>query len=183
MPLGYRGRLLLLITFVRTLCMAITKQKKGEILAKLEGALKNATSAVFVRFNKLNVADTSRMRRDLKKESVGYYVAKKTLIRRALTAKGIAGDLPELPGEIALLWGEGDATAPVREVFNHAKKLKGALTIVGGVFEGAFASADKMNAIATIPPVSVLRGMFANVINSPRSRFAIALSEVAKVKN
>jgi ribosomal protein L10 len=46
-----------------------------------------------------------------------------------------------------------------------------------------FATAEKMNMIATIPPVSVLRGMFANVINSPRSRFAIALSEVAKTKN
>jgi hypothetical protein len=29
----------------------------------------------------------------------------------------------------------------------------------------------------------VLRGMFANIINSPRQRFAIALGEVAKTKN
>ena len=162
--------------------MAITKQKKGEILAKLEGALKNATSAVFVRFNKFNVADTSKMRRALKKEGVGYYVAKKTLIRRALTSKGIAGEIPELPGEVALVWGEGDETAPAREIYSHAKKSKGALSILGGVFGGVFSDAVQMTAIATIPPVVVLRGMFANVINSPRSRFAIALSEVAKTK-
>ena len=57
------------------------------------------------------------------------------------------------------------------------------LSIMGGVFEGMFADAAQMTAIATIPPVPVLRGMFVNVINSPIQRFAIALGEVAKTKN
>ncbi len=162
--------------------MAITKDKKRDILAKVEAALKDATSAVFVRFNKLNVRDTSLMRRALKKEGVGYYVAKKTLIRRALTSRGVEGTLPELPGEIALVWGNEDATAPARGVHEFAKKSKGALTIVGGIFEGIFADAAKMTMIATIPSTPVLRGMFANVINSPLQRFAIALNEVAKTK-
>lgn len=163
--------------------MAITKDKKREIIAKIEDALKNATSAVFVRFNKLNVADTANMRRTLKKEGVGYYVAKKTLMRLALEKRGFAGTLPELPGEIALVWGEGDATVPARGIYEHVRKLKGALTIVGGIFENAFADAAQMTAIAVIPPMPVLRGMFANVINSPLQRFAIALNEVANLKN
>ena len=53
---------------------------------------------------------------------------------------------------------------------------------MGGVFEGAYADAAKMTAIATIPSVQVLRGMFVNIINSPRQRFALALGEVAKLK-
>lgn len=162
--------------------MAITKQKKGEILTKLSGALTGATSAVFVRFHKLNVADTTAMRKQLRDNEIGYYVAKKTLIKRALADAGAGGTLPELPGEIALAYGKGDATAPARAIHEFAKKFKGALTIVGGVFEGVFADAARMTEIATIPPLPTLRGMFAMIINSPRQRLAVALSEVAKTK-
>ncbi len=162
--------------------MAITKGKKQDIVAKLTEAFAEATSVVFVKFNKLSVLDTSLMRKALKAEGTKYYVAKKTLIRRALADKGFAGELPNLDGEIAVAWSATDATAPARGIYEHGKKHKGMLSIMGGVFEGTFADAAKMTAIATIPSMEVLRGMFANVINSPRARFAIALGEVAKLK-
>ena len=91
--------------------------------------------------------------------------------------------MPALPGEVAVAWTAEDVTAPARGVYEFGRKLKGALTLLGGVFEGAYADAVKIVTIATIPPVPVLRGMFANIINSPRQRFAIALNEVAKTKN
>ena len=162
--------------------MAITKDKKRHIVAKVTDALKSATSVVFVHFNKLSVADTSRMRKALKQEGIGYYVAKKTLLRLALKEQGYQGEVPELKGEVAVVWGEADATGPARGIYEFAKKSKGALSIVGGVFEGMFADAVKMNAIAMIPPVPVLRGMFVNVINSPIQGFVIALNEIAKKK-
>jgi ribosomal protein L10 len=43
-------------------------------------------------------------------------------------------------------------------------------------------NAAAMQEIATIPSMDVLRGRFANVINSPRSRFAIVLSKVSEKK-
>lgn len=161
--------------------MAITKAKKSDILAKVTEALTGAVSIAFVRFNKLTVADTTAMRRKLKDEGVGYYVAKKTLLKRALAEAGYAGTLPELPGEVAIAWSKDDATAPARGIYEHAKKHEG-LSLLGGVFENAFQDATQMKAIATIPSIPVLRGMFANVINSPIQRFAIAMSEVAKTK-
>jgi large subunit ribosomal protein L10 len=163
--------------------MAITKQKKEDILAKIGAGLKDATSVVFVKFGGLSVKDTSEMRKALKGEGTQYLVAKKTLMRRALAEQGYQGTLPDLPGEIAMAWSADDATAPARLIHEAGKKHKGALSIVGGVFEGVFNDAAQMTAIATIPPVPVLRGMFVNVINSPLQRFAIALGEVAKTKN
>ena len=94
--------------------MAITKAKKGEVIAKVADAVKDASSVVFVGFKGLSVADTSAMRRTLGKSDIGYYVAKKTLIRRALESKGYTGTIPELPGEIAMAWSSADATAGSR---------------------------------------------------------------------
>lgn len=162
--------------------MAITKAKKQDIIAKITESLKDAVSVVFVRFNKISVADTSAMRKSLKGEGVGYYVAKKTLLKRALKDAGYAGELPELPGEVAIAWTTDDATAPARGIFDHGKKHEG-LSILGGVFEGSFVDATKMTAIATIPPVPVLRGMFVNVINSPIQGFVIALDKIREGKS
>ena len=162
--------------------MAITKQKKGEISAKLADIIGKASSVVFVRFNKLSVADTSAVRRQLKEEGVGYYVAKKTLIKRALADKGVAGEEPAMEGEIAIAYSESDPTAAARLIHLASKKYKDALKIAGGVFDNAFADAAKMTAIATIPSLPVLRGMFVNVINSPRQGFVMALDQIAKQK-
>jgi large subunit ribosomal protein L10 len=162
--------------------MAITKNKKREVVAKVTDALQKATSAVFVRFHKLPVTQTSAMRKVLKEEGVGYFVAKKSLMKRALSAHKVDGTLPELPGEVALAWSADDPTAAPRGIYEHAKKHKDALTILGGIFEGAFVDAKRMTAIATIPSIPVLRGMFVNVINSPIQGLAIALKAIADKK-
>ena len=163
--------------------MAITKDKKRDILAKLADALSGASSIAFVGFTKLTVADANALRKELSDKGVRYYVAKKTLLRRALTDKGYTGNLPELPGEVAIAWtGEDDATAQARGVHEFGKKLKGALSLLGGVFENAYLDQEGITAIATIPPVPVLRGMFVNVINSPIQGLVIALDKVREKK-
>ncbi len=160
--------------------MAITKAKKEDVVAKVTDALKGAVSVVFVNFKGLSVADTSAMRKSLKGEGVGYYVAKKTLVKRVLDEAGYEGSLPDMPGELALAWSNTDATAAARGIFEAGKKHKDALSITGGVFENRFLDAVGMRAIATIPPVPVLRGMFVNVINSPIQGFVIALDAIAQ---
>ena len=158
--------------------MAITKQKKVEVVEKIADAIKDAVSVVFVHFKGMTVSETDAMRTSLRKGGVGYYVAKKTLIKRALTIGGYEGTIPDMPGEIAIAWSKDDATAPARDIYEIGKKHKDALTIVGGIWENVFADALAMNAIATIPPVPVLRGMFVNVINSPIQGLVIALDQI-----
>lgn len=166
--------------------MAKTKEQKREILERLEDAFKTAASTVFVHFSKLTVADESAMRRELRGSGVKYFVAKKTLIRRTLEKLGYpAADVP-MEGEIAIAYGvpeQGDdITAPARLVHEFGKRFADKLAIVGGLFEGALVGAVRMQEIATIPSMQVLRGMFAQVANSPRQRFAVALSKVAETK-
>jgi len=161
--------------------MPITLDKKKELVAGLEKSLKSAKSVVFVKFDKLTVADVNTLRRNLQKEGVGYSVAKKTLLKRALGVGGLAGELPEMPGQIAIAYGE-DLLSPAREVFAFAKTHKENISIVGGVFEGKYMNASEMMSIATIPPLQTLRGMFVNLINSPIQRFAVVLDQIALAK-
>lgn len=161
--------------------MAITKAQKKEISTKLDAALASET-AVFVSFNGLGVEDNNVLRKTLRKNDSDYFVAKKTLLKRAMDAASAAGDQPDLGnGMVAVAFGS-DPMAPAREVFEFSKDHKDNISIIGGVFEGKFKSQEEMMEIATIPGIDTLRGMFANVVNSPLARFAVALGQVAEKK-
>lgn len=162
--------------------MALTKAKKAELISKFEKIVKETPSLVFVAFKGLTVADTTAMRRQLRSQNVGYVVAKKTLLSRALRGGGIEGTLPELPGEIAVAYGV-DPIAPAREIAGFTKKYKEMLSIVGGVFGGTYMDKNAMVEIASIPPIQVLYGQFANVVNSPIQGLVMALDQIAKQKN
>jgi len=166
--------------------MALTKAKKKEVLDKVKGILDTSSSVVFVNFHGLPVADTTDMRRDLREKQLGYYVAKKTLVKKAIGGAKIAGDIPELEGELAVVFnteeGSEDITAPAREVYNFQKKFDGAIAILGGIFESQLVAKDRMMGIAQIPGMQTLRGQFANVVNSPIQGLVVALNSIAEKK-
>ncbi len=161
--------------------MAITKSKKEEIIAKLDGVKKDSESIVFVGFNGMTVADTTAMRTKLREDGVGFFVAKKTLMKRSF-ADAFEGDMPALDGEIAIAY-SADAIAPAQNVKEFAGKFKENISIVGGVFEGVYKDAAEMTEIASIPPLPVLRGMFVNVINSPIQGFVLGLNAIAEKRS
>ncbi len=160
--------------------MAITKAKKETILSKLEGVKGEADSIVFVKFNGMTVADTTAMREGLRQKGVGYFVAKKTLMKRAF-GENFTGAMPKLDGEIAIAYST-DAIAPAQSIKEYAVKYKNNIAIVGGVFQGVYKDMAEMTEIASIPSLQVLRGMFVNVINSPIQGMVIALNQFAEKK-
>jgi len=157
--------------------MAITKEKKQDILTKLEGIKSDAAAIVFVRFNEMTGPDMTDMRATMREEGVGYFVAKKTLMKRAF-GEAYEGVMPELDGEIALAYAT-DAIAPAQQIKAFASKHKDKITIVGGMFQGVFKDQAEMTEIASIPPLPVLRGMFVNVINSPIQGLVLGLNAIA----
>lgn len=161
--------------------MPISKDRKKEIIEKVETLLKDSKSVVFFNFKGFSVKNTTDMRRELKKAEVGYLVAKKTLAKRAFETAKIEGELPNMIGETALAYG-ADLIAPAREVYNFQKKFKDSISIVGGIFDGKYMSQEEMVAIAAIPSQQTLYAQFVNVINSPIQGFVMALDGIAKKK-
>ena len=160
--------------------MAITKAKKQDILAKLETVRDSSESIVFVHYKGLTVANTTAMRKELREKGVGYFVAKKTLMKKAF-GTSFTGEMPNLDGEIAVAFST-DAIAPAQSIKEFSGKFKDNLAIVGGVFQGVFKSKEEMVEIASIPPLQTLRGMFVNVINSPIQGLVISLDAIAQKK-
>jgi large subunit ribosomal protein L10 len=137
---------------------------------------------VLVNFKGLTVSDTIAMRRALKEKGVGYIVSKNTLTRKALSEGGISGELPNIEGETALVYGN-DPILPAQEIFGFQKKFDKKVSIFGGVFEGRFLGKEEMVSVANIPPLKTLHAQFVNIINSPIQGFVMALDQIAKQKS
>ncbi len=145
--------------------MAISRQKKEEILKGLRESLKKAKIVIFVNFHGLNVSKERELRNLLRTMNSRYAVAKKTLIKKALEPFGFSGDMPALEGEIGLAFSGDDPISAARELKNFAKKFE--IKLLGGVFENRFIGSDTVVMLANIPSREVLLGQFVNVINSP----------------
>ncbi len=161
--------------------VAITKAKKEDILARLSEVRESSEAIVFIHYKGLSVADTTAMRKELRENGVGYFVAKKTLMKRAF-GTAFTGEMPVLDGEIAVAY-SADPMAPAQSMKEFGTKFKDKVSIVGGVFQGAYKNQAEMIEIASIPSLQVLRGMFVNVINSPIQGFVVALNALAEKKS
>ena len=115
--------------------MAISREKKGEILSKLQKIIKDSASVVFINFHTLPVKESSNIRKTLREKGIGYTIAKKSLTKKALNEGGIAGTLPELPGELGIVYGT-DPIDSDRTVYSLQKKLEKKIQMLGGVLGG-----------------------------------------------
>jgi large subunit ribosomal protein L10 len=161
--------------------MPLSREKKQGIISNLETVFKESNGVVFVSFKGLKVNTANVMRRTFKGQGVGYVVAKKSLIGKALATAKIEGVVPEFVSEVAIAYSKENLGSS-REVWSFLKKNKGALVILGGIFEGKFISAAEVVTYASIPDQKTLYGMFVNVINSPIKGLAVALDAIAGKK-
>lgn len=157
--------------------MPLTRKEKEVVAEKLKSATAAKGSIVFVNFRGLKVSESNVMRRELKKRGIGFTVAKKTLLARALKEHSVAGDAPPLEGEIAIAYGD-DIVAPAKAMAEFGKKYGTALTSVGGVAEGRYLSLLEVKALADIPSREVLYAQFATVLNASIQNFVSVLHQV-----
>ncbi len=161
--------------------MAVSKEKKGEILNKLKKIVKDSSSIVFINFHALPVSESTKIRKALLQKGVGYTIAKKTLTKKALSEGGIEGVMPEMPGELGIVYGT-DPLDSAREIYTFQKSTDKKVQIVGGIFEGKFMNQSDMISIAQIPGLKTLQAQFVNLINSPIQRLVIGLNAIAEKK-
>lgn len=161
--------------------MALSKDRKKELFADLEGIFKASKGVVFVGFKGLKVNDAVSMRKGFKAQGVGYLVAKKTLMNRALDAAKLEGTRPEMTEGVAVAY-SADNLATSREVGAFLKKNKDMLSILGGIFDGKYITKEEVVTYASIPDKKTLYAQIVNLINSPIQGFVMAASEIAKKK-
>jgi len=150
--------------------MAITRQKKEEILESLVSQLEGAKSAVFADFRGMKVAGANELRQKGRDEGVNIVVAKKSLMKIAFEKAGYEGVNPlELEGSVALMLGMEDEVAPARLAADFAKTHEEGLKIVAGVLERKLVDGPSIVALSKLPSREELLAKAVGSIAAPMS--------------
>ncbi len=158
--------------------MAVTKQKKQEILQGLIDKFGKSKTVIFADYRGLDVSGMSQLRRSLRAEGSECKVAKKTLIELAAKEMKIEGVTQEvIPGPVAATFCYEDELSGIKILFNFAKENEN-LKLLGGVMDGKVVSADEINQLAQLPSKEELYAKFMGSINAPTSNFVGLLSNI-----
>lgn len=155
--------------------MALTKDKKAQIIEKLENRIAAQKIMLFVSIAKIKTKDILGLKSDLKKKGNSLTVAKKTLFGIASKNKGIELDTKKLDGELAIIFGEKDEVSAAG-IINKFSKVNENLKIIGGYFEKELIGKDKVVMLASIPPREQLLAKAVGSMQAPISGFVRVLN-------
>lgn len=149
--------------------MAITRQSKEETLAQLRDKLQRTKGLIFTHYQGLTVKEVTELRKTLRASDVELVVAKKTLLRKAMTSSGYDGAVvDQLEGSVAMAFGYSDEIAPAKILQTFAKTHP-TVALMGGMIGGQFMDDKQAVALSKLPSHDELRAKLVWVIGSPIS--------------
>lgn len=154
--------------------------QKEEQVTQLEAWLKENTAVVLADYRGLTVAEDTALRSELRKNDIGYHVAKNTLIKRAANNLEITALDEYLNGLTALAYA-ADPVAVTKILSKFAEEHK-ALELKAGLVDGKFVDAEEIKALAKMPSREVLLGRFMGSIQSSLYGFVRAVDAIREKK-
>ncbi|MCL2083631.1 MAG: 50S ribosomal protein L10 [Oscillospiraceae bacterium] len=169
--------------------------QKQAFVDQLAEKIKNASAGVLVDYKGINVADDTKLRRELRAAGVDYSVTKNTLLNFACEKIGFdsLNLSTHLKGTTALAVSADDPVAAAKILSDYAKKSNGKFSIKAGFVDGRVITSAEVAALAELPPreqliARVLGGLNApisglvNVLNGNIRGLVVALNAIAEQK-
>lgn len=149
----------------------ILKEKEA-FVASLREKMESSVAGVIVDYKGINVADDTKLRKELREAGVEYFVVKNTMLRLAVKETGLAD---VLKGSTALAVSKEDPTAAARILNKFAEGSKGKFSLKSGYMEGKVLDEAELTAIAKLPDYKGMLSMFAGALTSTLSGLAVAM--------
>lgn len=151
--------------------MAITREKKEQILQELTEHFSRAKSIVFAKNLGLSVSEVSALRSVLRKSGIVFKVSKKTLFRKAAESQGISNFSEDaLDGAVGAAISFEDELAPAKILLKFLKETK-KIELVAGILEGKALTAEAVHELAKLPSKEELIAKFMGSLQAPISGF------------
>lgn len=155
-------------------------QEKKQVVAELTEKIKGATAGVLVDYKGINVADDTKLRKELREAGVEYAVVKNTLLRFAVGEAGYAELEQHLEGTSALAVSKEDPVAAARILTKYAEGSGGKFVIKAGFVDGGYIDAAKVSELGNLPSKEQLLSMLCSALSGNLRGLAVALNAIAE---
>jgi large subunit ribosomal protein L10 len=152
--------------------MPLNRQQKEEQVKILVEKIKDSKSVTFANFSKISVKDQTLLRNNLRSLNAEMKVAKKNLLKLAVSSLGISNLTDDLlEGQTVIAFSYEDPVKAPQVLKKKAKTLK-TLSLTGGIFENKILSQSEINELADLPSREVLLAKLMGSMTSSISNFA-----------
>ncbi len=155
--------------------MPKSRAQKEEIVSELAGHFGDMKAAVFTQISGFTMEDADKLRTKGREVGVTSFVAKKTLLVRALKEAGITAEMDGLQGSILTSVGSQDEVSAAKIVAAFIKDRQ-TMKMVGGVLEGKLVDGQAVKVLATLPSKQELLAKLVGTLNAPVSGFVNVLA-------
>lgn len=166
--------------------MAITKDKKKELLKQYVEDLKNAGSTYIVNQSGISVDVSTKIRKEMKLTDAKFNVLRKRLFLRAVEEAGLEKvDLESLQWATVAIFAKNEDFAPLKIISKYSKGFekageKSSFGFLGWWTEKKWQDGAYVSELANIPSKEELLSKFVYLLKYPVQSFACVLDQVAK---
>ena len=155
--------------------LAISKEKKQELVKSYAEEFSRSRAAFLTDYRGLPVIELNRLRNKMREAGSGYHVVKNRLVKLALREAGLPVPEELLQGPTAIGFCYEDVIAPAKVLTEYARESK-VLTIKGGFLGERVIDVQAISSLADLPPRDVLLAQVLSGIQSPIAGLVNVLS-------
>lgn len=159
--------------------MAITKERKEEILAAYSDWLTKSQAVILVEYTGLKMKDLDNIRARVRESGGEFHILKNTLARRAFADNGMNLPPEFLVQSTAVSFAFSDP-ASTAKALNDAAKGNEFVKVKGGFMNGQVLDAKQVKALAELPPLPVVRAQLLGVLQAPAGKLVRTIAEPAR---
>ncbi len=160
--------------------MAITKERKNELITNYSEWVKRSKALILTQYIGLTMKDIDTLRAKVRENGGEFHIIKNTLAKLAFEQAGLPVRQEQFEGSTAIVFAFADAPATVKAVTEFAKGSE-FLKIKGGYLEKQALTAEGVKALAALPPLPVVRGQLLGMLLAPASKLARTLAEPGRM--
>ncbi len=145
--------------------MPKTRKEKEEVVQSLKTKLGDSKAVVFTTDTGLTVKEVEDLRKELRDNNAEYYVAKKTLLKKAF-GDFKAVNLKDLRGSLGITFSYKDEVKAAQAI-NKVAQVNENFYIAGGILEKEFILPEIVKKLASIPAQEELLTKLVGSLKSP----------------
>ncbi len=159
--------------------MALTKQRKDEVLAIYQDWLKRSQAVILVEYTGAKMKDMDNIRAKVRESGGEFHVVKNTLVRRAFANHGMTLSEEALVQSTAVSFAFTDPASTAKALSDATKGME-FVKVKGGFLAGQPLNTAQVKALADLPPLPVVRAQLLGVLQAPAGKLVRTIAEPAR---
>jgi large subunit ribosomal protein L10 len=159
--------------------LAITKERKEEVLSQYGDWMKRSQAVILVEYTGASMKALDNIRAKIREAGGEFHVVKNTLARRAFADSGMQFPSDYLVKSTAVSFAFTDPASLAKALTDATKGLE-FIKVKGGFMSGQTLNAVQIKALADMPPLPVVRAQLLGMLQAPAGKLVRTIAEPAR---